>query len=149
MPIPLRGRKLRSLKLARFTAWRFPKTTFCLTGMPRFPSNLVDRWLLSRLNTLIREVDQGLRFFDMFAAGRKLNDFVDDLSNWYVRRNRQRYWQPGMEADKINAYMTLFTALNTVIHLAAPFVPFITEAIYQNLVGSVCPDAAPSIHLNP
>lgn len=110
---------------------------------------VVDRWLLSRLNTLIREVDQGLRFFDMFAAGRKLNDFVDDLSNWYVRRNRQRYWQPGMEADKINAYMTLFTALNTVIHLAAPFVPFITEAIYQNLVGSVCPDAAPSIHLNP
>ena len=108
---------------------------------------VIDRWLLSRLHTLIKEVDAGLERYDIYAAGRKLQNFVDELSNWYVRRNRSRYWAEGMEQDKINAYMTLYTALETVIRLAAPFVPYIAEMIYQNLVRSVGQDVPESVHL--
>ncbi len=110
--------------------------------------SVIDRWLLSRLNTLVQAVDQGLEQYELYATGRKIADFVDELSNWYVRRNRDRYWAEGMEQDKINAYLTLYTALKTVIHLAAPFIPFMTETIYQNLVRSVDQTAPESIHLS-
>ncbi|MGI6546286.1 MAG: isoleucine--tRNA ligase [Fastidiosipilaceae bacterium] len=109
--------------------------------------SVMDRWLLARLDTLVEEVDKGLTSYDIYSSGKKIDLFVDELSNWYVRRGRSRYWQSGMEQDKINAYMTLYTALTAVIKVAAPFVPFITEAMYQNLVRSVDPQACESVHL--
>ena len=108
---------------------------------------LMDRWILSRLQTLTERVDGNLAEFRITEAGRELTDFADELSNWYVRRCRDRYWGGGMEEDKVNAYMTLFEALCTVSLLAAPMVPFMTEAIWQNIVRPVLPGAEESIHL--
>ena len=108
---------------------------------------VMDRWLLSKLQTLIQSVDSHLENYQIPEAARDLQNFVDDMSNWYVRRSRERFWAKGMEQDKINAYMTLYPALLTVCKLAAPMVPFITEEIYQNLVRSLDPNAIESIHL--
>lgn len=107
----------------------------------------MDRWALSRLHTLVAEVDDGLLNYRITESGRALAAYVDDLSNWYVRRCRERYWASGMEADKVAAYMTLYTCLTTLCRLAAPFVPFITEEMYQNLVRSVDASAPESVHL--
>lgn len=107
----------------------------------------MDRWALSRLHTLVAEVDDHLMNYRITESGRALAAFVDDLSNWYVRRCRERYWASGMEADKVAAYMTLYTCLTTLCRLAAPFVPFITEEMYQNLVRSVDATAPESVHL--
>ena len=109
--------------------------------------SVMDKWLLSKLNTLIQTVDQNLENYRIPESARALQDFVDDMSNWYVRRSRERFWAKGMEQDKINAYMTLYTALVTVAKVAAPMVPFMTEDIYQNLVRSLDEKAPESIHL--
>ena len=108
---------------------------------------VMDKWLLSKLNSLIKEVDDDLGNYRIPEAARALQDFVDDMSNWYVRRSRERFWAKGMEQDKINAYMTLNTALVTVAKVAAPMIPFMTEDIYQNLVRSLDKEAPESIHL--
>ena len=108
---------------------------------------VMDKWLLSKLNTLVKEVDDDLANYRIPEAARALQDFVDDMSNWYVRRSRERFCAKGMEQDKINAYMTLYTALVTVCKAAAPMVPFMTEDIYQNLVRKIDKDAPESIHL--
>ncbi|NLK75387.1 MAG: isoleucine--tRNA ligase [Clostridiales bacterium] len=109
--------------------------------------NVMDKWLLSKLNTLIKKVDEHLENYRIVEGAKLLAEFVDELSNWYVRRNRERFWAKGMEEDKINAYMTLYTALIEVAKLSAPFVPFITENIYQNLVINIDKNAPKSIHL--
>ena len=108
---------------------------------------VMDKWLLSRLNTMVGNVDDDLANYRIPEAGRELETFVDDMSNWYVRRCRDRYWAKGMEQDKINAYMTLYTALVTTAKAAAPMIPFMTEQIYQNLVRSVDKTAPESVHL--
>ena len=108
---------------------------------------VMDRWLLSRLNTVVGEVDADLNDYKIPEAARALDQFVDEMSNWYVRRGRERFWASGMEQDKINAYMTLYTALVTIAKTAAPMVPFMAEQIYQNLVVSIDPSAKESIHL--
>ena len=108
---------------------------------------VMDKWLLSRLNTTVQAVDNDLANYKIPEAARALQEFVDEMSNWYVRRSRERFWAKGMEQDKINAYMTLYTALVTVSKAAAPMIPFMTEDIYQNLVRSVDKDAPESIHL--
>ena len=108
---------------------------------------VMDKWMLSKLNTLIKNVDKSLENYMIPEAGRFLQDFVDDMSNWYVRRCRARFWAKGMEQDKINAYMTLYTTLVTVAKLAAPMIPFMTEDIYQNLVRGLNPEVPESIHL--
>ncbi len=108
---------------------------------------VMDKWLLSKLNTLVKSVDRNLENYKIPESARLLQDFVDDMSNWYVRRSRERFWAKGMEQDKINAYMTLYTALVTVSKLAAPLIPFMTEDIYQNLVCSIDKSAPESIHL--
>ena len=107
----------------------------------------MDLWILSRLNTLIKKVDTELSNYRIFESARALGDLVDDLSNWYVRRCRERFWASGMEQDKVNAYMTLFTVIETLTRLTAPFTPFMAEAIYQNLVKSVDANAPESVHL--
>ena len=107
----------------------------------------MDRWILSRLHSLIAEVDKRMTEYDITGSSRVMQDFVDELSNWYVRRNRERYWGKDMTQDKINAYMTLYTVLEALIRVAAPFVPFITESIYQNLVRNTDPEAPISVHL--
>ena len=107
---------------------------------------VMDRWILSRLQGLVREVDEGLERYDITGPGRRMAAFVEELSNWYVRSGRERYWGPEMTADKQAAYLTLYTVLETLTRLAAPFVPFVTEQIYQNLVRSVDPDAPLSVH---
>ena len=107
----------------------------------------MDRWVLSRLHSLIAQVDEKMTSYDITGSSRLMQDFVDELSNWYVRRNRERYWGADMTQDKINAYMTLYTVLEAFIRVAAPFVPFITESIYQNLVRSAFPDAPISVHM--
>ena len=109
--------------------------------------SVMDKWLLSKLNTLIKDVDDHLANYRIPEAARALQEFVDDMSNWYVRRSRERFWAKGMEQDKINAYMTLYTALVTICKTAAPMIPFMTEDIYQNLVRSIDKDAPESIHL--
>ncbi|MCC8081943.1 MAG: isoleucine--tRNA ligase [Lachnospiraceae bacterium] len=109
--------------------------------------SVMDKWLLSRLNSTVRNVDDHLGNYRIPEAARELQAFVDDMSNWYVRRGRERYWAKGMEQDKINAYMTLYTALVTISKAAAPMVPFMTEDIYRNLVCSIDPEAPESIHL--
>ena len=109
--------------------------------------SVMDKWLLSKLNTLIKEVDDNLTNYRIPETARAFQDFVDDMSNWYVRRSRERFWAKGMEQDKINAYMTLYTALVEVCKAAAPMIPFMTEDIYQNLVRSIDKDAKESIHL--
>ena len=108
---------------------------------------VMDKWLLSRLNTTVQAVDNDLANYKIPEAARALQEFVDDMSNWYVRRSRERFWAKGMEQDKINAYMTLYHALVTIAKTAAPMIPFMTEDIYQNLVRSVDKDAPESIHL--
>ena len=107
---------------------------------------IMDKWILSRLETLIKEVDEHLENYRITEAARAMEDFTDELSNWYVRRCRERFWAKGMEQDKINAYMTLYTVLTRFIKLAAPMIPFVTETIYQNLVRSIDKDAPESIH---
>ena len=109
--------------------------------------SVMDKWLLSRLNSTVRDTDNNLANYRIPEAARALQDFVDDMSNWYVRRSRERFWAKGMEQDKINAYMTLYTALVTVCEAAAPMIPFMTEEIYRNLVCSIDKDAPESIHL--
>ena len=108
---------------------------------------VMDKWLLSKLNSLITEVDTDLENYRIPETARALDDFVDEMSNWYVRRSRERFWAKGMEQDKINAYMTLYTALVTVAKLAAPMIPFMTEDIYRNLVCVNDPSAPESVHL--
>ena len=108
---------------------------------------VMDKWLLSKLNTLVKTVDENLGSYRIPEAARALDSFVDEMSNWYVRRSRDRFWAKGMEQDKINAYMTLYTALVTVAKTAAPMIPFMTEDIYQNLVRNLDANAPESIHL--
>ncbi|WP_274969361.1 isoleucine--tRNA ligase [Lachnoanaerobaculum orale] len=109
--------------------------------------SVMDKWLLSKLNTLVKTVDEYLNNYKITETARALQSFTDDMSNWYVRRCRERFWAKGMEQDKVNAYMTLYTALITLSKIAAPMIPFMTEEIYQNLVRSVDKDAPESIHL--
>ena len=108
---------------------------------------VMDKWILSRLNSAVKEVDDNLANYRIPEAAKALDAFVDDMSNWYVRRSRERFWAKGMEQDKINAYMTLYTCLVTICKAAAPMIPFMTEEIYQNLVRSVDANAPESIHL--
>ena len=108
---------------------------------------VMDKWILSRLYSAIRETDQNLENYRIPEAAKALDSFVDELSNWYVRRSRERFWAKGMEQDKINAYMTLYTCLTEICKAAAPMVPFMTEEIYQNMVVSVDKNAKDSIHL--
>ena len=109
--------------------------------------SVMDKWILSKMNTMITAADENLANYRIPEAAKAMQEFVDDLSNWYVRRGRERYWAQGMSQDKINAYMTLYTALVNLCKAAAPMVPFITEEIYQNLVRSVDKNAPESIHL--
>ena len=108
---------------------------------------VMDKWILSKLNTLIKTVDANLENYKITETARVLEDFVDELSNWYVRRCRERFWAKGMEQDKINAYMTLYTTLVTLCKISAPMIPFLTESIYRNLVCSIDKSAPESIHL--
>ncbi len=107
----------------------------------------MDKWVLSKLNSLIRFVDKSLDEYKITEAARAMADFVDELSNWYVRRSRERFWAKGMEQDKINAYMTLYTVLTSMAKLSAPFTPFMAESIYQNLVAGLDKTAPKSVHL--
>ena len=109
--------------------------------------SVMDKWLLSKMNTMVKTVDESLGSYKIPEATRGLSEFVDDMSNWYVRRSRDRFWAKGMEQDKINAYMTLYTALVTLCKAAAPMIPFMTEDIYQNLVTNLDKNAPKSIHL--
>ena len=109
--------------------------------------SVMDKWLLSKLNTLVKTVDGNLANYRIPEAARALQEFVDEMSNWYVRRSRERFWVKGMPQDKINAYMTLYTALTTVAKTAAPMIPFMTEDIYRNLVCSIDKNAPESVHL--
>ncbi|MBR5267852.1 MAG: isoleucine--tRNA ligase, partial [Lachnospiraceae bacterium] len=109
--------------------------------------SIMDKWLLSKLNTVVGKVDDDLNNYRIPEAARALQEFVDEMSNWYVRRSRERFWAKGMEQDKINAYMTLYTALVTISKAAAPMIPFMTEDIYRNLVCSLDPNAPESVHL--
>ena len=108
---------------------------------------LMDKWILSKLNTLILAVDKGLGEYDIYGAARALSEFTDDLSNWYVRRGRERYWGHDMTEDKAAAYTTLYTVLVTMAKLTAPFTPFMAESIYRNLVPAFYKDAPISVHL--
>ena len=108
---------------------------------------LMDKWVLSKLNTLVKTVDKGLGSYNIFDSARALQSFTDDLSNWYVRRGRERYWGHDMDDDKIAAYTTLYTVLVTMAKLSAPFTPFMAESIYQNLVPNFYKDAPKSVHL--
>jgi isoleucyl-tRNA synthetase len=115
-------------------------------GVSVEPSEL-DRWIISELNQLIADVDAGLDAYNPTEAGRRLESFVDDLSNWYVRRSRRRFWKSESDADKLAAYTTLYECLVTLSKLLAPFTPFLAEEMYQNLVCSVFPEAPDSVHL--
>ena len=108
---------------------------------------LMDKWVLSKLNSLVKTVDSGLNSYNIFDSARALQSFTDDLSNWYVRRGRERYWGSGMTEDKVAAYTTLYTVLVTMAKLSAPFTPFMAESIYQNLVPNFFKDAPKSVHL--
>ncbi|MCC8106369.1 MAG: isoleucine--tRNA ligase [Clostridiales bacterium] len=108
---------------------------------------VMDKWLLSRMNTMVKSVDENLGAYRIPEAGRALQEFVDDMSNWYVRRSRERFWAKGMEQDKVNAYMTLYVALVNTCKAAAPMIPFMTEEIYRNIVVKIDPSAPESIHL--
>lgn len=109
--------------------------------------SVMDKWVISKLNTLVKDVDTCLGQYKIFECTKTIETFIDDLSNWYVRRSRERFWAKGMEQDKINAYMTLYTSLVTLCKAICPMLPFITEEIYQNLVRSVNKEAPESIHL--
>ena len=108
--------------------------------------SVMDKWLLSKLNTTVKAVDANLAAYKIPETAKVLQEFVDDMSNWYVRRSRERFWAKGMEQDKINAYMTLYTALVTICKAAAPMIPFMTEEIYRNIVVNVDKNAPESIH---
>ena len=110
-------------------------------------TNVMDKWIISKLNTLVKTVDEKLETYDITSAALLIDEFTDELSNWYVRRNRSRFWASGMEEDKVSAYKTLYDVLVTLIKVAAPFVPFMTEEIYQNLVVGIDENAKESIHL--
>ena len=110
-------------------------------------SNVMDRWIISKLNTLVKEVDDKLSKYNITGAALQIEDFTDELSNWYVRRNRERFWAKGLEDDKIGAYVTLYNVLVTLIKVSAPFIPFMTDEIYQNLVVGLDPNAEESVHL--
>ena len=109
--------------------------------------SVMDRWILSRLHHTIRTVDENMSAYKLTESARAVQEFTDDLSNWYVRRSRERFWSDTLDTDTINAYQTLYTCLVTISKIAAPMIPFMTEGIYQNLVRSVMPDAEESIHL--
>ncbi len=109
--------------------------------------SVMDKWVLSKLNTLVKTVDDNLAKYKITESARAIQEFTDGLSNWYIRRGRERFWASGMEQDKINAYMTLYTVLVTMSKLCAPFIPFMTEQIYRNLVLSVDKNAPESVHL--
>lgn len=109
--------------------------------------NIMDKWIISKLNTLIETVDDGLNTYKITQAALAIEDFTDELSNWYVRRNRSRYWSQELTNDKIGAYVTLYKVLTNLIKVASPFVPFMTEEIYQNLVVNLDKNAPESIHL--
>ena len=109
--------------------------------------NVMDRWIVSKLNTLVKEVDSKLEVYDITSAALLIESFTDELSNWYVRRNRERYWSETLTDDKIGAYVTLYKVLTTLIKISAPFVPFITDEIYQNLVVGIDKNAPESVHL--
>lgn len=109
--------------------------------------SLMDKWILSKLNTLIKTIDEGLASYDIFGSARALSEFTDDLSNWYVRRGRERYWGHDMTEDKAAAYTTLYTVLVTMAKLCAPFTPFMAESVYRNLVPQFFKDAPISVHL--
>ena len=109
--------------------------------------SVMDKWVLSRLNTVVRTVDNNLSAYKVTETAKALQEFVDELSNWYVRRSRERFWAKELTQDKINAYMTLYTALVTTIKAAAPLIPFVTESIYQNLVRNVDKNAPISVHM--
>ena len=109
--------------------------------------SLMDRWVLSRMNTLIKEVDDDLTNYRITESTRKISDFTDELSNWYVRLGRDRFWGKGMAADKEAAFMTLYTVLSNLVKVLAPYLPFLTESIYQNIVRTVDPSAPESVHL--
>jgi isoleucyl-tRNA synthetase len=109
--------------------------------------SVMDKWLLSKLNTMVKEVDENLENYRIPETTKALQSFVDDMSNWYVRRSRERFWAKGMEQDKINAYMTLYTALVTTAKAAAPMIPFMAESIYRNLVCNIDSSAKCSVHL--
>ena len=112
------------------------------------PENELDRWVLSELNELVADVDRYMDHYDPTNAGRRIQEFVDRLSNWYVRRSRRRFWRSDeSDADKLSGYITLHTCLVTVVKLMAPLAPFVSEEIYQNLVCAVDPDAPDSVHL--
>jgi len=125
---------------------KFDPTKFTLE---REKLSVLDRWILSRLNHTVAAVDENMSAYKLPEAARPLQEFVDDLSNWYVRRSRERFWADALEQDTINAYLTLYTCLVTVVKAAAPMIPFLTESVYQNLVRSVQPDAPESVHLCP
>ena len=108
---------------------------------------VMDKWILSRLQSLIKNVDAKMTGYDISASARMIQDFTDELSNWYVRRCRDRFWAGDMDKDKVDAFMTLYTVLEQFTRLCAPFVPFVTESVYQNIVRSVNPDAPESVHL--
>ena len=110
-------------------------------------TNIMDQWILSKLNTLVKEVDDKLAHYDITSAALQIENFTDELSNWYVRRNRERFWSQELTQEKIGAYHTLYTVLTTLIKVAAPFVPFIAEEIYQNLVVGLDENAKESVHL--
>ena len=109
--------------------------------------NIMDRWIVSKLNTLVKSVDEKLDKYDITSAATELGEFVDELSNWYVRRNRERFWGSELNDDKIGAYVTLYKVLTTLIKVSAPFVPFMTDEIYQNIVLSIDSNAPESVHL--
>jgi isoleucyl-tRNA synthetase len=113
----------------------------------RTSSHVMDKWMLSKLNTLIDKVDEDLEAYNITGAAERIGEFTDELSNWYVRRNRTRYWGMDMTEDKINAYLTLHTVLKNLVIVAAPFVPFITEEIYQNLIAGRVAEEPESVHL--
>ena len=110
-------------------------------------TNIMDKWIISKLNTLIKEIDEKLEKYDITNAASQIEDFTDELSNWYVRRNRERFWSQDLTEDKIGAYVTLYTVLVNLSKVIAPFVPFIAEEIYQNLVANLNKDAEESVHL--
>ena len=107
----------------------------------------LDKWILSKLQTLVKYVDECLFSYKITEPARALQSFVDDMSNWYVRRSRERFWASGMPQDKVNAYMTLYTVLSTLAKISAPFTPYIAEEIYRNIVVKVDASAPESVHL--
>lgn len=110
-------------------------------------TNVMDKWIISKLNTLVKEIDEKLNNYEITSAALQIENFTDELSNWYVRRNRERYWKTELSDDKIGAYVTLYNVLTTLVKVAAPFVPFMSEEIYQNLVVNLDKNAPESVHL--